>query len=388
MTYFYRGIEKEVLKGAKSYPVVTLLGPRQSGKTTLVRHIFSDKPYVSLENPDNRQFAELDPRSFFEKYKDGAVIDEVQRVPSLLSYIQGIVDERKQKGQFILTGSHQLELTASISQSLAGRTAIFKLWPLSLSELTKDFRGLELDDYLYQGMYPRIYEDELNPTDFYSYYLQTYVERDVRQMINVRDLRSFTQFVKLCASRVGQLINFSQMGNEIGVSSHTIESWLSILEASFIIFRLSPYYENFGKRLIKSPKIYFTDVGLAAYCLDIREKSQLERDPLRGNFVENFIISEIIKTQINRGIHPSIYFYRDSNQQEVDLLIKTANQFISIEIKSSKTFHASFLKGLNNFSALAGERVKQSFLIYAGDYEQKIQNTSVINFKSIDKNRN
>lgn len=378
MTVLARKLASEIMDMAKSYPVVTLIGPRQSGKTTLVKQLFSNMPYVSLENPDDRAFAESDPRQFLENYPDGVILDEIQRLPMLLSYIQGIVDESNRKGLFILTGSHQHQLHQSITQSLAGRTAILKLLPFAIEELPE--QASELEYYLYHGMYPRIYDNQLNPTKFYANYLQTYVERDVRLMINIKDLSLFQRFIKLCAARIGQVFNANSLSNELGISTHTIENWLSILEASFIVFRLQPYFENFGKRLIKSPKLYFTDVGLASYCLDIKQQSQLQRDPLRGNLFENLIISEYIKTQTNQGLEPSIYYYRDSNQNEVDLIIKQAHELIPVEIKASKTFHPSFLKGLNYFEKLVDSRMPKGYLIYAGDREQKIKKVDVCNF--------
>lgn len=378
---FERDIQQELITAAKSYPVVTILGPRQSGKTTLVRQLFPQKPYVSLENPDDRSFADQDPRAFLDAYPEGAILDEIQRLPILLSYIQGIVDNQPTKGLFILTGSHQQQLHQSITQSLAGRTAILTLLPLCISELPDRLQSYDLDFYLYQGMYPRVHYDTLSPTQFYSHYVQTYVERDVRQMVNIKDLSKFQQFIKLCAGRIGQVFNAASISNDLGISSNTVHHWLSILEASFIIFRLQPYFENFGKRLIKAPKLFFTDTGLATYCLDIHKQEQLMRDPLRGNLAENFIISEIIKHRVNQGIASPCYFYRDSNQNEVDLLIKSGSQFIPIEIKSSKTFHSDFLKGLLHFKKLVSERYQQGYLIYAGVREQAIHDISVINFR-------
>lgn len=362
------------------YPVVTLLGPRQSGKTTLIKQSFPNKPYVSLENPDNRAFAERDPRAFLESYSSGVILDEIQRLPELLSYIQSIVDEHNIKGMYILTGSHQLALHQAITQSLAGRTAILKLLPFTIAELLQATKPQSPDYYLYYGMYPRIYHDNINPTKFYRDYIQTYIERDVRHLINIKDLSLFQKFLKLCAGRVGQIFNASNMSNEVGVSVHTIQNWLSILEASFVIVRVQPYFENLGKRIIKSPKLYFTDVGLAGYLLDIHNETQVTRDPLRGALFENLIILDIIKNVLNKGIESSCYFYRDSNQNEVDLLFKTGNDLIPIEIKSSKTFHLDFLKGLYYFKQIAKSRVPFGFLIYSGEKEQTIDSFQIKNF--------
>lgn len=380
MSFINRDIQNELLSMANAYPIVTILGPRQSGKTTLVRHVFKTKPYVTLENLDDRSFAEQDPKSFLAGYPEGVILDEIQRLPTLLSYLQSIVDDNPSKGRYILTGSHQHELHQSVSQSLAGRTALLTLLPLCLSELPCELQNKELEYYLYQGFYPRIYNDDLNPTKFYRNYLQTYIERDVRQLINIKDLTTFQRFIKLCASRIGQLFNASSISNELGISSNTVHHWLSILEASFIIFRLQPYYENFGKRIIKSPKLYFTDVGLATYCLDIHDPSQIKRDPLRGNLVENFIILDLIKHRINQGLEPNVYFYRDSNQCEVDLIIKNGHQLIPIEIKASRTFHPDFLKGLYYFMNIAKERCTTGFVVYSGEREQKTNAFFVKNF--------
>ena len=385
MQIIEREMGNELLDMAKHYPIVTVLGPRQSGKTTLVKKLFPHKKYVSLENLDERNFAKSDPRGFLERFPDGAIFDEIQREPSLLSYLQEIVDEADINGLFILTGSHQLELHASITQSLAGRTAILKLLPLTLSELAQHAPTPTLDECLLQGMYPRVYKNKPNPTKFYRDYIQTYVERDVRKMINLKDLGLFQKFLKLCAGRIGQLFNKQNLSNELGISSSTVSSWISVLEASFLVFNLPPYFENFGKRLIKSPKLYFTDVGLVAYLLDIHTPQQLARDPLRGQLVENLVISEFLKNQYNHGLEAGLYFYRDSNQNEVDLLFKSGHELIPIEIKSSKTFNPDFLKGIKYFQSIATERMPFGMVIYAGEQEQKIGFTHILNYRSMHK---
>lgn len=378
-----RDITPELKSLALQYPVVTVLGPRQSGKTTLVKKNFPEKPYVNLEEPDTRMFADLDPRAFIEQYPQGAILDEIQRIPKLLSYIQTIVDKDNPKGMFILTGSHQLELHHAISQSLAGRTALLKLYPLSIRELTNANITLSIDEYLYQGFYPRIYNDNLNATKAYRNYFQTYVERDVRQIVNVKDLAKFQQFIKLCAGRIGQLINMQSLSNDLGIANHTVQHWLSILEASFLIIKLEPYFENFGKRLIKAPKLYFADVGLATYLLDIENMQQLSRDPLRGNLFENLVIMELIKARLNQGLDPHLYFYRDNHQNEVDVIFKQGNQLIPIEIKAAKTFHPEFLKGIRYLHKLIPERCKGGYLVYGGEQQQHIQEVQVINYKYI-----
>ncbi|MBI5272351.1 MAG: ATP-binding protein [Chlamydiia bacterium] len=378
---FKREITTELEDLAKHYPVVTVLGPRQSGKTTLVQHSFADKPYINLEFPDTRAMAVADPRSFLEQLPQGAILDEIQRVPELLSYIQPLVDERDLKGMFILTGSHQLELQEAISQSLAGRTALLTLLPMNLTELQWADFHLSIDDWMLKGGYPRIYKDHLDPTKAHRSYFQTYVERDLRQLIQVKDLMQFERFVHILAGRIGQILNMEEIGGEIGLSSHTVKEWISILEASFIVFRLPPYFENFGKRAIKSPKLYFNDVGLAAYLLGIQNELQLSRDPLRGNLFENMVLLELKKYRLNRGLDPNLFYYRDVQKNEIDIIYKNGNELIPIEIKSSKTFHPEFMKKLAFFQSMTGERSPTAFLIYAGEAEQRIQTTHILNYK-------
>ncbi len=379
---YKRQITKELENLAEGYPVVTVIGPRQSGKTTLVKSVFSNKPYANLENPDTRNLAITDPRSFLERYPEGGILDEIQRAPILLSYIQAIVDERDQPGMFILTGSHQSELHQAVTQSLAGRTALLTLLPLSLHELTEEGAEITLDDALLKGGYPRIFKDNLNPTKAYRNYFQTYVERDLRQLITVKDLSQFEKFVRICAGRIGQIIKLEEIGGEVSISSNTVREWISILEASFVVFRLQPYFENFGKRVIKSPKLYFTDVGLATYLLGIETPAQIERDPLRGHLVENLVLLELVKWRYNQGLDPQLYFYRDTQKNEVDLLFKDGHNLIPIEIKSSKTYNSAFLKQLHFFQKLAKERAPKGYLIYAGEQEQRLQTIQLLNYKS------
>lgn len=380
---FIRAIANQTKSLAGQYPIVTILGPRQSGKTTLAKAVFPEKKYFNLELPDTRALATADPRQFLEQCGEDAIIDEIQRVPSLLSYLQDFVDNRPdKKGLFILTGSHQLELHQAVTQSLAGRTALLHLLPLSISELKQANILLSLDAYLLKGFFPRIYNDQLNSTIAHSNYVQTYLERDVRQIINIKDLLTFQHFLKLCASRVGQPFNMHNLSSELGVSTPTIKNWLSVLEASFIIFRLPPYFENFGKRITKSPKIYFTDVGLAAFLLNIETQEQMERDPLRGFLFENLVVMELIKTRFNQGLLPQVYYYRDHHQHEVDVLYKKGTQLIPIEIKASKTFHVGFLQNLKFFQSIAGDRCQQGFLIYGGSLQQKVNDFLVLNFEN------
>lgn len=377
-----RTLKKELQTLMDQYPVVTLTGPRQSGKTMLAKTTFPHKPYVNLEAHDTRQQIAMDPRGFLEQYPEGAIVDEIQRLPALLSYIQVRVDERPdEKGLYVLTGSHQLALHEAITQSLAGRTALLRLLPFSIQELQQANIELSLDEYLLYGFFPRIHKEQLDPTKAYRNYFQTYIERDVRQLINIKNLSLFQKFMKLCAGRVGQLINYDSLGNELGLSGHTIREWLSILEASFIIFRLEPYFENFGKRIIKSSKLFFTDVGIVSYLLDIETIAQVARDPLRGGLIENLVLLELIKARLNQGKDPHFYFYRDSQQKEVDIIYKVSHALIPIEVKSSKTVHQDFFKGLHFFKKLVGERCPKGYLIYAGMDESLIQSFQTLNFK-------
>jgi len=372
-----------LLQRATLYPVVTVLGPRQSGKTTLCRMAFPDKPYVNLEQPDVRDFAQQDPKAFLAQYPDGAVLDEIQNVPTLLSWLQVLTDADPRKGRFVLTGSHQLQVNAHITQSLAGRTAVLELLPLSLSELAAVGDGVTLgpDDVnrtMLQGGYPRIHAQDLPPEVMLSDYFATYVERDVRQLINLRHLREFGQCVRLLAGRTGQLLNQTSLGNEVGVSSNTITQWLSLLEASFLVFSLAPWNVNIGKRLVKSPKVYFYDVGLACWLLGIKTVEQLQHHPLRGALFENLVVVEVMKSLRNQGLRDPLYFFRDSNGLEVDLLLEHADGVQLIEIKASQTVAAPLFKNLRTVSALLGERVKSQHLVYGGDLRQARTDVDVL----------
>jgi len=374
-----RDITSELILAAKEYPIVTIIGPRQSGKTTLAKMTFPDYRYCSLEDPDIRQFATEDPRAFLSEYSHNIIFDEIQRTPELLSYLQGIVDEDNSKGKFILTGSYQLKLRAEVIQSLAGRTAILTLLPLSISELSAIDKTISRDELLYQGAFPRVYNDNLSPTRAYSNYYQTYIERDVRQLINLKNVAIFEKFIKLLAGRVGQVVNLNSLSNDVGVSNTTLKEWLSVLEASFIIIKLEPYFENFGKRVIKSPKIYFTDTGLLCYLLDIDSKKMVRRDPLIGQIFENLIVLEAIKTRFNQGLNPNIYFFRDTNGLEVDILFKQGAQLTPVEIKSSFTFNKTFNKSIHKFQKLT-HNAQKGYIVYSGDFEPKTEAISVLNF--------
>ena len=362
-----RALASELLTLVDEYPVVTILGPRQSGKTTLARATFPDCAYTNLESPEEREWASDDPKAYLAQFPSRVIIDEIQRVPELLSYIQVIVDEAGLNGQFILTGSHQLQLREAIGQSLAGRTAILNLLPFSIEELAN--AGISFDSfeqYAYRGFLPRIYDKKLRPTVAWSNYYQTYVERDVRQLVNLKDATLFEKLLKLVAGRVGQLVDFSSLANDVGVDAKTIRNWISILEASFILFKLPPYFENFGKRAIKAPKYYFTDVGLLCFLLGIRKPEQVTRDPLVGAIFENLVVIEFLKTRYNRGTMADLYFFRDSNGYEVDLLTPDGSSLMAIEIKSASTFSARLLKGLSRFGAIT-QRPTRPVLIYNGE---------------------
>lgn len=375
---YKRDMQQELLLLAKQYPVVTITGPRQSGKTTLTKLCFPGKPYINLEAPDIRERAHIDPRGFLMQFPDGAILDEIQRAPELLSYIQILVDQRDEKGYFILTGSHQLQLHSAITQSLAGRTALLTLLPMSLVELQEAGIDLPAHEAIFRGGYPRIFKDHLDPTTAYRNYFQTYVERDLRQLIHVKDLAQFQKFIKLTAGRIAQLVNFESLANEVGVSANTIKEWISILEASYIILRLHPYFENFGKRFIKAPKLYFTDVGFACYLLGIENSTQLERDPLRGNLFENLIFLELVKSRLNHGRDTQLYYVRDAHNHEIDFLFQAGRDLVAIEVKSSSTFNKSFLDNLLYYRQIFKERMKKSYIIYGGREEITINETTLL----------
>ncbi|MBL6989189.1 MAG: ATP-binding protein [Bacteriovoracaceae bacterium] len=382
-----RNLESELKQMFKEYPIVTITGPRQSGKTTLARHSFPKLAYVNLEKPDVRLMAQSDPNSFLEKYKNGAIFDEIQRVPTLLSYIQVLVDEQNKEGQFILTGSNQLTMIENVAQSLAGRTAILKLLPFSINELSKvSIEYKDTNNYLYKGGFPRIYDKKQNPTKAYRNYLETYIEKDLRQVLNIKDLDLFQRFMKMVAARVGQLLNATSIGNELGVSNHTVKHWLSVLETTFIIFKITPYFNNFNKRIVKSPKIYFVDPGLATYLLGINDLNQLSRDPLRGQLFENLVVLEFIKHQFNKGLDHNLYFFRDNTGNEVDLIFTNSSYLFPVEIKSSSTYSPQFCKTIKLLQKWGGERVKEGTIVYSGDEEiSSLDNCSVINFRNIHK---
>lgn len=377
-----RAIQSQLLRLWESYPVVTITGPRQSGKTTLARATFPDFRYVSLEKPDIRRMAEADANAFLSSYPPPIIIDEIQRVPQLLSYIQVMVDESGKNGQYLLTGSHQPQLNAGVAQSLAGRTGLLRLLPLSIQELTEAGISLERDEYLFKGFMPRVYNNPLAPQTFYSDYFATYIDKDVRQMINVKNISAFETFIKLLAGRTGQLVNQSSLANDVGVSSNTIAEWISVLEASYIVFRLPCYYENFGKRLIKNQKLYFTEVGLVTWLLGIHDPAQVARDPLFGGLFENMVVVEAVKARLNAGLDPELFFFRDSAGTEVDLLFrKDHDRLIPVEIKGGMTWNKEFAANILKLRKLS-PKFSDGFVVYGGDLTPEIDLIKFINFKN------
>ena len=363
--WFERQLEAVLLETAKTFPVLALMGPRQSGKTTLIKALFPDYEYVNLEDPDRRAFAQEDPKGFLQRYIKRVIFDEVQRVPELFSYLQGLVDEDPTPGRFILTGSHQLMLHEKISQSLAGRVALFSLLPLSLQELTAHV-SCSVNQCLYRGFYPGLYQQARDPVTAYRSYFQTYVERDVRAIIQLKNLSTFERFVRLCAGRVGQLLNYQSLSQDVGVSPTTIREWISLLTASYILYLLPPYFENIGKRLIKSPKLYFVDVGLASYLLGIEEEKHLEQHPLYGHLFENMMVMDFVKERLHQGKTPHCYFYRDQQGVEIDLVYQQGHQLSLIEIKSALTFHYGALENLIKMRDILGPKVQSTALVYQG----------------------
>jgi uncharacterized protein len=368
---------------AQKYPVVALLGPRQSGKSTLARHLFPSYQYVNLESPQIRDYAESDPESFFQQYSGQVIIDEVQNVPSLFSYIQVIVDKKKKMGDFILTGSSQFQLTESITQSLAGRVSLLKLLPLSIEELSRAQISANPFNLSVQGFYPALYDRGIAPEDYYADYMQTYIERDVRSLINVKDLKVFQTFLKLCAGRTGSLVNLTSLGNDVGVSRETIKSWLNVLEMSYIIYQIPPFFKNINKRLIKSPKIYFYDVGILCYLLGITSIDVLATHPLRGGIFENLIISDLMKSYYNKHRTPDFYFYRDSKGTEVDLVYYRDGRLKGVEIKSAQSFSTSFLDNLKKWAVYMSGEKTESYVVYGGNISFKKDGTQVLGVEDL-----
>jgi len=378
-----RELQKKCAELAKKYPVLTITGPRQSGKTTLAKMCFPRKPYINLEEPDKRQAAIEDPRGFLNNFPNGVILDEIQRAPELPSYIQSIVDSSGKNGMFVLTGSQQFEITHSISQSLAGRTAVIKLLPFSLKEI-KSFCGKKsLNDLLLCGFYPRIYHENLDPHNFYLNYFDTYVQRDIRQLSQIDNLHVFEKFVRLLAGRTGQLLNYNNLGNDLGVSQPTVRKWVSLLEAGFVIYILPPFHRNISKRLIKTPKVYFHDVGFLCFLLGIENTKQLKSHPLRGNIFENFVIIEFLKSRFNQAKAGNLYFFRDRTGNEIDIVAEAGNSLIPVEIKSAQTWSKDFYKGIDFFKDVFGNSVKKSFVIYGGNEKFTRSHTTFLPWKHL-----
>ena len=363
---------------AKGYPVLAITGPRQSGKTTLAQQTFPNKPYISLEDLDNRAYAKEDPRGFLGRFAQGAILDEVQRCPDLFSYLQTRVDADKQAGQFVLTGSQQFGLLSGISQTMAGRVGLVQLLPFSMNELHMANVPINgLDELLWRGLYPPLYDRNLAPTQWFANYVMSYLERDVRQVIEIQNLSLFQRFLKMCATRCGQLLNLSSMANDCGVTHKTITAWLSVLEAGYIVFLLQPHHQNFGKRLVKTPKLYFYDTGLAAYLLGISNAEHLSFHPSRGALFENWVIAELLKQRFNQGLASNLYFWRNNTGEEVDVVCEIGGKLQPIEVKSGQTFQSEFLIGLGKWARYAGEASLPAHLVYGGEMGMVRNNVSV-----------
>ncbi len=377
-----RAIASKIVSLAQKFQVITLTGPRQSGKTTLVRATFPNLAYVSLEEPDIRQFALNDPRGFLFNYPNGAILDEIQNTPEMFSYIQRIVDENRQI-HFILTGSSNFLLMEKISQTLAGRTAVLHLLPFSLSEL-EPFEG-PYENMIFKGQYPRIYDRDISPTDFYPSYIQTYVDRDVRMIKNIGDINSFIQFTQLCAGRIGQPLNYAGLASDAGISPNTAKSWISILESSYILYRLQPYHRNFNKRLVKSPKLYFYDTGVACSLLGIREQEQVNLHYMKGSLFENLILNEFIKRSFNRGENRQPYYWQDNHGKEIDCILVNGERVTAVEIKSGKTMSTNYFDNLKYWKAIAVLPENQEYVVYGGEQSMQTVAGTLISWRNLDR---
>jgi uncharacterized protein len=371
---------------SRGFPVVAITGPRQSGKTTLARAVFPQKPYVSLESPDVRAFAQSDPRGFLANYPDGAILDEVQHCPELFSYLQEQVDRERRMGQFVLTGSQQFGLRSRITQSLAGRVGLVQLLPFSAGELADAGRlPAELDTVLYTGAWPPLYDRDLRPADWYPAYVATYLERDLHQLIHVRDLSAFQRFLRLCAGRTGQLLNLSAIAIECGITHNTAKAWVAVLESSYIVHLLRPHHRNFAKRLVKAPKLYFCDTGLACWLLGIQEPGQLALHPHRGALFENWVVAELLKGRLNRGLASNLHFWRDGAGNEVDVLIDHGQRLQPVEVKSGMTVVPDWFSGLHRWCALAGEEAHKPMLVHGGAERQHRTHATVLPWRLIEE---
>lgn len=379
-----REAEKKLKKFASEFRAVLLNGPRQSGKTTIAKKTFPDKPYVLLEEPDIRQFAIEDPRRFLAQFPEGAILDEVQKAPELLSYIQGIIDTSKKRGQFILTGSCNFKLMESISQSLAGRIGQFELLPLSVAEIIDSSNlPLNLENILFKGGYPEIYDQSLSPEKWYNAYINTYLERDVRQLMNLKNLLTFQRFLGLCAANCSQMVNTNRIGSDCGIHHNTVSSWLSILQTTYLAFLLPPHVANFRKRIVKSPKIYFYDTGLVCRLLGIENAGQLVNHPLRGALFENWVVSELFKLRFNKGKKSNLFFWRNNTGLEIDIIIDKGQKLQPLEIKSGMTIASDWFKNIDKWKELAGSYADTGILVYGGDKHQKRSKAIVVPWNKI-----
>ena len=378
----WKASEGILREAAKYFSVISVTGPRQSGKSTLLKYLFPNVPKYSLKDVNVREFAEHDPVAFLHQHPGGMFIDEVQKVPQLLEYIQGIVDDNPDC-QFLLTGSSNFELLHSLSESLPGRAGVYELLPMTYHETESTMGEMSLNEFLYSGLYPAICAKKNKARLFYPSYVKTYLERDVRDLLKIKDQMQFMKFMKLCAARVGSVFNASEIAGQLGVDGKTVTSWLSVLQASYLVTLLPPYYENISKRLVKSPKLYFNDPGLACFLLDIESPRQLERDKMRGAIFENYVVMEVIKHRYNRGLLDGVYFYRDSNQNEVDILLKEEGEITAIEVKSSMTYHSSFEDSISKLAEWIKTPISNKLIVYTGDFENTTANIKVLNYRHL-----
>lgn len=381
-TYIHRNIEKEILQASQYFSVISVTGPRQSGKSTLLKQLFPEFKKFSLKDVHVREFALNDPVAFLNQTQEGMFVDEVQKAPALLEYIQGIVDDHPER-RFLLSGSSNFELLHELSESLSGRAGVFELLPMSLGETTEIVEKKTTDQILFDGFYPAVMAGKNTGRYFYPSYVKTYLEKDVRDLLNIKDQMQFLKFMKLCAARIGSMFNAKELGSELGVDGKTISHWLSVLQASYLVVLLPPYYENISKRLVKTPKLYFVDPGLACYLLDIESPKQLERDKMRGAIFENMVVMECLKYRYNQGREGGVFFYRDSNQKEVDVLLKQEGIITALEVKSAMTYNTSFEDTIKKLPTWIQTPVKKRSIIYNGDFENTAGEISLINYRHL-----
>ena len=381
--YITRQLEAVIAEAVQYFSVISVTGPRQSGKSTLLKHMFPDYRQYSMKDVNVREFAENDPIAFLNQTHGGMFIDEVQKVPALLEYIQGIVDNNPER-KFLLTGSSNLELLGGLSESLPGRAGVFELLPMSYGESREQQEGKDTNQLLYDGLYPAICAGKNKASLFYPSYVKTYIEKDVRDLLKVKNMMQFMKFMRLCAARVGSLFNASEVANEVGVDSKTVTQWLSVLQASYLVTLLPPYYENITKRLVKTPKLYFNDPGLACCLLDIESPKQLDRDKMRGAIFENYIVMEVLKHRYNQGRAGGVYFYRDSNSNEVDILLTQGGEITAIEVKSAMTYSSSFEKSLKQIGSWIGTPVIKKIVVYTGEFENTAGDIKIVNYRNLD----